>query len=101
MLNQARIQCLQGRDINPFTLSLLNEKLLKVEWGFVNAIKDINKAYKTFLHIFSNPSEIAFPNIKVNVNSKTQLNARITRRTLKYSKEKQNVYENFLRIKIL
>ena len=36
------------RDINPFTLSLFKEKLLKVDWGLLHIIKDPNKAYKKF-----------------------------------------------------
>ena len=36
------------RDINPFTLSLLKEILLKVDWGLLHPIKDPNEAYKTF-----------------------------------------------------
>ena len=38
------------RDINPFTFSLLKEKLLKVDWGLLHPIKDLNEAYKTFLN---------------------------------------------------
>ena len=41
-------------NINLFTLSLLKEKLLKVDWGLLNSIKDLNEAYKTFLNVFSN-----------------------------------------------
>ena len=61
------------RDICDFTLSLLKEKLLKVDWGLLHTIKDPNEAYITFLNVFSNLHEIAFPKIKIKVNSKTQL----------------------------
>ena len=60
------------RDINPFTLSLLKDKLLKVDWGLLHTIKDLNEAYKTFLNAFSNLYEIAFPKTKIKVNSKTR-----------------------------
>ena len=36
------------RDVNPFTLSLLKEKLLKVDRRLLNIIKDPNEVYKTF-----------------------------------------------------
>ena len=36
------------RDVNPFTLSLLKEKLLKVDMRLLNIIKDPNEVYKTF-----------------------------------------------------
>ena len=69
MLKQAKIRCLLNkRDINPFTLSLLKEKLLKVDWGLLHPIKDPNEAYKTFLDLFSNLSEIAFAKIKIKVS---------------------------------
>ena len=58
------------REINPFALSLLKEKLLKVDLGLLHPIKDLNEAYKTFLNVFSNLYEIAFPKIKIKVNSK-------------------------------
>ena len=51
--------------INPFTLSLLKEKLLKVDWGLLHAIKDPNEAYKAFLDVFSNLYEMVFPKIKI------------------------------------
>ena len=36
------------RDINPFTVSFLKEKLLKVDWGLLYTIKDPIEAYETF-----------------------------------------------------
>ena len=60
------------RDINPFTISLFKEKLLKVHSRLLHPIKDPNEAYKTFLNVFSNLYEIAFPKMK-KVNPKTQL----------------------------
>ena len=59
------------RDINPFSLTLLQEKLLKVDWGLLHTIKDPNEAYKTFLNVFSNLYEITFPKTKIKVTSKT------------------------------
>ena len=85
------------RDINPFTLSLLKEKLLKVDWGLLHTIKDPNEAYKTFLNVFSKLYEITFSKVKIKVNSKTQLNPWIARGILKSSKRKQNLSENFLK----
>ena len=82
---------------NAFTLSLLKEKLLKVDWGLLNTIKDPNEAYKTFLNVFSNLYKIAFPKIKIKVNSKTRLSPWITRGILKSSKRKQRLYEKFLK----
>ena len=65
MLKQARIRCfLTKRDINPFTLSVFKEKLLKVDWGLLHIIKHPNEAYKKFLNVFINLYEIAFPKIK-------------------------------------
>ena len=83
------------RDINPFTLSLLKEKLLKVDWGLLHTIKYPNEAYKTFLNVFSKLYEIAFPKVKIKVNSKTQLNPWIARGILKSSKRKQTYLKNF------
>ena len=85
------------RDTNPFTLSLLKEKLLKVGWGLLYTTKDPNEAYKTFLNVFSNLCEIAFPKIKIKVNSKTRLSPWITPGILKSSKRKQRLYKNFLK----
>ena len=84
-------------DINPFTLSLLKEKILKVDWGLLHTIKDPNEAYKIFLNVFSNLYEIAFPKIKIKVNSKTLLSPWITCGILKSSKRKQRLYEKFLK----
>ena len=61
------------RYINPFTISLFKEKLLKFGWRLLHPIKDPNEAYKTFLNLFSNFYEITFPKIKIKVNSKTRL----------------------------
>ena len=61
------------RDINTFTISLFQQKLLKVNWRLLHPIKDPNEAYKTFLNVFSNFYEITFPKIKIKVNSKTRL----------------------------
>ena len=36
------------RDLKPFTLSFLKEKLLKVDWGLLYTIKDLIEAYETF-----------------------------------------------------
>lgn len=73
-------------DINYFTLSLLKEKLHKVDWGFLNTSKDPNEAYNTVLGVFSNRHEISLPKIKTKLNSKTQLTVRITRDVFKSSK---------------
>ena len=40
-------------NINPFTPSLLKEKLFKVDWKLSNTIKDLNEAYKTFLNVLT------------------------------------------------
>ena len=50
-------------NMNPFTLSFLKEKLPKVDWGLLHLIKDPCEAYKTFLNVFNNLYEIAFPKI--------------------------------------
>ena len=49
------------RDINLFTLSILKEKLVKVDWGLLHTIKDTNEVYKTFLNVFSHLYEAIFP----------------------------------------
>ena len=67
------------RDINPSSISLFKEKLLKVDWILLNPIKNPNEAYKTFLNVFINPYEIVFSKIKIKVNSKTRLSPWITR----------------------
>ena len=85
------------RDINLFTLSLFKEKLLEVDWGFLKTIQDPNEAYKSFLLVFGNLYEIAFPKIKIKVNSKNQLSPWITRGIIKSSKRKQKLYEKFLK----
>ena len=85
------------RDINLFTLSLFKEKLLEVGWGFLKTIQDPNEAYKSFLLVFGNLYEIAFPKIKIKVNSKNQLSPWITRGIIKSSKRKQKLYEKFLK----
>ena len=77
------------RDINPFTLSLLKEKL-------IHTIKVPNEAYKTFLNVFSNLYEITFPKIKIKFSSNTRLSPWITRGILKSSKRKKKLYEKFL-----
>ena len=48
------------RHINPFTLSLVKEKLLKVDLGFLNALKGPTESYKIFLNVCSNFYEIVF-----------------------------------------
>ena len=89
---QVGIRYFSQRDINPFTLSLLKEKLRKFDSGFLNTIEDPNEAYKTILQVFSNRYEISFPKIKTKVDSKTQLSPRITRNVLKFSEQKQRIY---------
>ena len=85
--------------MNPFTIWLFKQKLLKVDWRLLHPIKDPNEAYKTFLNVFNNLYEIAFPKMKIKVNSKTQFSPWITRGILKSSKRKQNLYEKFLKNK--
>ena len=82
------------RDI---TLSLFKEKLLEVDWRFLKTIQDPNEAYKSFLFVFGNLYEIAFPKIKIKVNSKNQPSPWITRGIIKSSKRKQKLYETFLK----
>lgn len=60
-------------EINLFTLSFFKDKLLKVHWRLLHPVEDPNEACKTFLNVFSNLYEIFFPEIKIKVNSKTQL----------------------------
>ena len=60
-------------EINLFTLSFFKDKLLKVDWRLLHPVEDPNEACKTFLNVFSNLYEIFFPEIKIKVNSKTQL----------------------------
>ena len=78
-----------------FTLSLLKEKLVKVDWVLLNTIKDANEAYNTFLNVFSNLNEITFPKIKIKVTSKSRLNPWITLGILKSSKRKQDYTKIF------
>ena len=59
--------------INPFTISLFKEKLLKFGWRLLHPIKDPNEAYKTFLNVFSNFYEITFPKIKIKLILKPDL----------------------------
>ena len=61
----------------------------------MDSIKDLSEPYKTFLNVFSNLYEIAFPKIKIKVNSKTRLSPWITRGILKSSKRKQKLYQIF------
>ena len=82
-------------DINLFTLSLFKEILLEVDWGFLKTIQDPNEAYKSFLLVFGNLYEIAFPKIKIKVNSKNQLSPWITQGIIKSSKRKRKLYEKF------
>ena len=64
MLKQGQVPVfVTKRNMNPFTLSFLKEKLLKVDWGLLHLIKDPYEAYKTFLNVFNNLYEIAFPKI--------------------------------------
>ena len=49
--------------------------------------------------MFSDLYEIAFPKIKIKVNSKTRFSQWITRIILKSSKRKQKLYEKFLKNK--
>ena len=58
------------REIKLFTLSL-KEKVLKVDRGFSNTIKNPNGACKTFLLIFSNLCKMAFQKLKIKANFKT------------------------------
>ena len=54
------------RDINLFTLSLFKEKLFEDDWGFLKTIQDPNEAYKSFLIVFGNLYETAFPKKRIN-----------------------------------
>ena len=85
------------RDINHFTLALLKEKLLKVDWEFVNTINDPQEICQTFLLVIINLWEIAFRKIKVTVKYKTWLSPWIASGILKSSKRKQKLYENILK----
>ena len=87
------------RDINTFTISLFQQKLLKVNWRLLHPIKDPNEAYKTFLNIFNNLYEIAFTKMEIKVNSKTQFSPSITRGILKSSKRNPKLYEKILKNK--
>ena len=53
-------------DINLFTLSLFKEKLFEDDWGFLKTIQDPNEAYKSFLIVFGNLYETAFPKKRIN-----------------------------------
>ena len=62
-------------DVNKIRIKIKKKKKkqLKVDWEFLSTIKDPYKVYKTFLHVFSNLYEIAFPKMKIKGNSKIRL----------------------------
>ena len=80
------------KNIDKFKNTLHNRN-----WDDIQKIEDPNKAYKYFLDIFTDIYDNSFPKSKVKVKFKSDQSPWITKGIAKSSKQKQRLYEKFLK----
>ena len=85
------------REFNNVSLNLFKTKLKEVNWDILKTYKDVDKAYNKFFEIFISIYDSAFPKQKIKIKTKRISSPWITKGILKSSKQKQRLYEKFLK----
>ena len=73
------------------------QALFEASWDSVKNFEQLNEAYKKFVEIFTELYEKYFPKRKFTIKPKTALSPWITNGIAKSSKQKQKLYEIFLK----
>ena len=85
------------RIFNTESTELLKQKLYEASWDEMEMSQSPNQAYKTFLTKFSDLYNIYFPTKIIKVKKKDLNSPWITKGIKKSSKQKQRLYEKFLK----
>ena len=87
---------LKKRIINGDSIQEFRDILSEVNLGNLYSISNTNNAYEYFLKVFSGIYDLGFPLKTISVK-KNLLNPSMTKGLLKLSKQKQKLYEKFLK----
>ena len=68
-----------------------------MDWGNLYSISNPNDAYEYFLKVFSDICDLTFPLKTFSIKRKTLQNPWMTKDLLKSSKQKQKLYEKFVK----
>ena len=87
------------RDINEASTEHFKSFVNSIDWDLVTQTLLPNHSYNTFLEIFVQIYDQAFPEKKFEIKAKNLVSPLITRGLRKSSKKKQRLYEKFLKQK--
>ena len=88
---------IRKRIINADSIQEFRDILSEVDWENLYSISNPNDAYEYFLKVFSGIYDLAFPLKTFSVKRKTLQNPWMTKGLLKSSKQKQKLYEKFVK----
>ena len=89
--------CVYKRDFTENALNCFKQALFETSWDSVKNLKQPNEAYNKFREIFTELYEEYFPIRKIKIKPKRALSPWITNGIAKSSKQKQKLYEKFLK----
>ena len=84
-------------DFSDISVEKFKYKLRSVSWDSIRNSSDTNKAYDSFIEIFSSLYDECFPKKKIKLKPQKWNNPWITKEIKKSSKRKQKLYEQFLK----
>ena len=92
-----KIVTIRKRIINADLIQEFRDILSEVDWANLHSISNPNDAYEYFLKVFSGIYDLAFPLKTFSVKRKTLKIFWMTKCHLKPSKQKQKLYEKFVK----
>ena len=90
---------LYKRTINTATKENFKNILARKTWDYIKEIDNPNEAYSKFLYDFSSLYEEAFPKLEIKIKQKNLISPWITKGIMKSSKQKQKLYNKFLKLR--
>ena len=88
---------IQRRRINDENIAYFKRKLLEINWDSVLNFSNPNDSYNNFINIFSKLYDDMFPIKVITIKTKSWLRPWITKGIMKSSKQKQKLYNKFLK----
>ena len=85
------------RDFTENAFDCFKQELFETSWDSVKNLEQPNEAYNNFIEIFTELYEEYFPIRKIKIKPKRALSPWITNGIAKSSKQKQKLYEKFLK----
>ena len=85
--------------INTATKENSKNILARKTWDYVKEIFNPNEAYRKFLYGFFSLYEEAFPKLEIKIKQKNLISTWITKEIMKSTKQKQKLYNKFLKLR--